>query len=115
MVNMHQYDGLDKEPDKHAARFVALWKQIAARYKDRPASVYFELYNEPHDKMTADKWNDAVAKVLAEVRKNNATRPVIVGPVSWNSFRSLPKLKLPEDKYLIVTVHHYEPMEFTHQ
>ncbi len=40
---------------------------------------------------------------------------MIVGPVSWNSFRSLPQLKLPEDKNLIVTVHYYEPMTFTHQ
>jgi len=115
VLNVHHYDALDKDPDKHTARLVALWQQIATRYKDRPAGVYFELYNEPHDKLTADKWNDAVAKVLAEVRKTNPTRPVIVGPVSWNSFRSLPQLKLPEDKNLIVTVHYYEPMTFTHQ
>src|SRR5260370_26380580 len=113
MVNMHQYDGLDKEPDKHAARFVALWKQIAARYKGRPASVYFELYNEPHDKLTDDKWNDALAKALAEVRKTNPSRTVIVGPVSWNAIAALPKLQLPEDANLIVTVPYYSPSEFT--
>jgi endoglucanase len=115
VLNVHHYDALDKNPDKHGARLLGLWQQIATRYKDRPPCVYFELYNEPHDKLTADKWNDLVAKLLAEVRKTNPTRPVIVGPVSWNSIRSLPQLKLPEDKNLIVTVHYYEPMAFTHQ
>src|SRR5262249_40074977 len=68
VLNVHHYDALDQDPDQHTARLLGLWQQIAARYKNRPASVYFELYNEPHDKLTADKWNDAVAKVLAEVR-----------------------------------------------
>jgi endoglucanase len=115
VLNVHHYDGMDQDPDKHTPRLAGLWKQIAARYKDRPAGLYFELCNEPHDKLTADKWNEAVAKVLAEVRKTNPSRPVIVGPASWNGIRSLPTLKLPEDENLIVTVHYYSPFEFTHQ
>ncbi len=115
VLNVHHYDELDKDPDKHAPRLVGLWRQIAARYQDRPAGVSFELYNEPHDKLTADKWNELAARLLAEVRKTNPTRPVIVGPVNWNNFRALPQLKLPDDKNLIVTVHYYEPMTFTHQ
>jgi endoglucanase len=115
ILNIHHYDDLDKEPDKHRARLVGLWKQIAARYKDRPATVYFELLNEPHDKLTEEKWNDALADVLAEVRKTNPTRPVIVGPGRWNGIGALAKLKLPDDANLIVTVHYYSPFEFTHQ
>jgi endoglucanase len=115
VLNVHHYDALDNDPDRHAARLLGLWQQITTRYRDRPASVYFELNNEPHDKLTADKWNDVAARLLAEIRKSNPTRPVIVGPVSWNGFRSLPQLKLPDDNNLIVTVHYYEPMAFTHQ
>ncbi|MFO0845543.1 MAG: glycoside hydrolase family 5 protein [Gemmataceae bacterium] len=116
VLNVHHYDGMDKAPDKHLPRLVGLWKQIAARYKDRPAGVYFELYNEPHDKLTEAKWNAAVPKLLAAVRETNPTRPVIVGPGQWNSIRSLDKLELPkDDRHLIVTVHYYDPFEFTHQ
>jgi endoglucanase len=115
IVNVHHYEGMDKEPDKHVARLAGLWKQIAARYKDRPATVYFELLNEPHDKLTEDKWNEAFPQVLAEIRKTNASRPVIVGPGKWNGIGALAKLKLPEDANLIVTVHYYSPFEFTHQ
>jgi endoglucanase len=116
IVNVHHYDEMDADPDKHQARLVALWEQIAARYKDRPAGVYFELLNEPHDKLTEARWNAAIPPLLKAVRKSNPTRPVIVGPAQWNGIRALDKLELPrDDRNLIVTVHFYEPFEFTHQ
>src|SRR5262249_51370499 len=116
IVNVHHYDEMDADPDKQQARLVALWEQIAARYKDRPAGVYFELLNEPHDKLTEARWNAAIPALLAAVRKTNPTRPVIVGPGQWNGIRALDKLELPrDDRNLIVTVHCYDPFEFTHQ
>lgn len=116
IVNVHHYNEMDAEPDKHLPRLVGLWEQIAARYKDRPDAVVFELLNEPQQKLDAAKWNAAIPRLLAAVRKTNPTRAVIVGPVQWNSFRALDKLQLPEDdRRLIVTVHYYEPFEFTHQ
>jgi endoglucanase len=116
IVNVHHYGEMDAEPDAQLPRLVGLWEQIAARYKDRPAAVYFELLNEPHDKLTEAKWNAALPKVLAAVRKTNPTRPVLVGPGQWNAARALDKLELPkEDRNLILTVHCYDPFEFTHQ
>lgn len=116
IVNVHHYDGIDTDPDKHLPRLIGLWEQIAARYKDRPAGVYFELLNEPHDKLTEDKWNAAIGPLLHAVRKTNPSRPVIVGPGSWNAIWALDKLQLPkDDRHLILTVHFYDPFEFTHQ
>src|SRR5947208_9709567 len=66
--------------------------------------------------MTEAKWNTFIAKVLAAVRKANPTRAVIVGPGQWNAIRALDKLELPaDDRNLILTVHSYDPFEFTHQ
>ena len=116
VLNMHHYDDIFKDPDAHRARFVALWAQISNRYKDRPAKLAFELLNEPHDKLTAEKWNAMLAETLAVVRRGNPTREVVVGPVGWNGIGELPSLKLPEDdRNLIVTVHYYSPFQFTHQ
>jgi endoglucanase len=116
VLNVHHFDELDANPDKHLPRLVGLWEQIAARYKDKPAGVYLELLNEPHDKLTEEKWNAAIPPLLKAVRKTNPTRPVIVGPAQWNAIRALEKLKLPEeDRHLILTVHFYDPFEFTHQ
>jgi len=33
----------------------------------------------------------------------------------WNSASALPRLVLPPDPNLVLTVHHYEPFDFTHQ
>jgi endoglucanase len=116
IVDFHHYSEMDTDPDGHLPRLVGLWQQIAARYKNRPAGVYFELLNEPHGKLTDTNWNAAIPKALAAVRETNATRPVIVGPASWNSIAALDKLQLPaDDRNLIVTVHFYDPHEFTHQ
>jgi endoglucanase len=115
VLNCHHYDEMDNEPDKHLPRLIALWEQVAGRYKDRPDTVVFELLNEPHDKLIDDKWNAAIPPLLKAVRTTNPTRPVIVGPPFWNGIWALPKLKLPDDSNLIVTVHFYEPYKFTHQ
>ena len=115
VLNIHHFDELDKSPDDHQEHFLALWRQIATRYSKRPASVYFELNNEPHDKLDDKKWNAILVKGLAVVRESNPTRPVIIGPAFWNGIWALPKLTLPADDNLIVTVHNYNPFEFTHQ
>lgn len=116
IVNVHHYEEMDAHPDKQLPRLIGLWEQIADRYKDRPASVYFEMFNEPHDKFVGDTWNEAIPKVLAVIRKSNPHRPVIVGPGQWNSIGALDKLQLPkDDRNLILTIHYYDPFHFTHQ
>src|SRR5262249_42421875 len=64
IVNVHHYGEANADPEGHLPRLVALWEQIAARYKDRPPEVYFELLNEPHDKLIEGRWNAAIPKVL---------------------------------------------------
>jgi endoglucanase len=76
----------------------------------------FELLNEPSRNLTPELWNVYYREALAMIRRTNPTRAVIVGPPSWNSVKHLDGLELPEeDRNLIVTVHYYTPMEFTHQ
>jgi hypothetical protein len=41
---------------------------------------------------------------------------VIIGPANYNRFDALGELKLPEkDRNIILTIHYYLPMAFTHQ
>jgi len=116
VVNMHHYDEIFDDPASHAGRFVALWRQISEHYAKAPPDVYFELLNEPHNKLDADRWNDLLAQTLAEVRKTNPRRKIIIGPTGWNSINELTALRLPpDDRNLIVTFHYYSPFRFTHQ
>jgi endoglucanase len=116
ILDYHNDDALMKDPDANADRFVAIWKQIAGHYQGEPSPILFELLNEPNGKLDAPRWNDLLAKTLAAVRATNPTRTVVIGPVQWNSIGALSKLVLPDnDPNLLVTVHFYDPMTFTHQ
>ncbi len=124
------------------ARMVNLWRQIAARYRDRSPRLLFELLNEPQGTgeepanepkgastngdptpqraatarpLGGERWNRLAARALAAVRETNPERVVLIGPDDWNHPRGLARLRLPADRHLIVTIHSYDPFDFTHQ
>lgn len=115
VIDVHNFEDLDKYPDTQEPRFIAIWQQIAWHYAKAPDSVIFELMNEPMGKMKGKRWESLLATSLAEVRKTNPTRWVIVGGDNWNSLDGMAKLHVPDDPYLVLTWHDYEPYEFTHQ
>lgn len=117
IVNMHHYDAIHEDPLVERDRYLAMWTQIAERYSDAGEHVVFELLNEPHQTFDAEPelWNQFSADALAIVRMTNPTRPVLIGPVGYNSVDRLTDLSLPDDPNLIATVHVYEPFSFTHQ
>jgi endoglucanase len=124
ILDVHHYTqitGDSQHPNEFAVdpsvldqRLLNLWKQIAARYKDRSPKLLFELLNEPHGRLNGEPWNALSAQVLSVVRVTNPTRTVLIGPGEWNAIPELPKLRLPRDRNLIVSVHNYDPFPFTH-
>nr|MDP9126565.1 glycoside hydrolase family 5 protein [Pseudomonadota bacterium] len=124
VLDMHHYRQFDGDPlDAGEAavpdalverRFLALWQQIAEHFRDAPAALAFELYNEPHGRLTA-RWNDLMSRGVRLVRRSNPTRILVVGPTQWNSARALGSFEMPPDADLVLTVHHYDPFTFTHQ
>ncbi|MEE9319398.1 MAG: glycoside hydrolase family 5 protein [Granulosicoccus sp.] len=117
VIDVHHYLELMVDPTRHRARFLSIWQQISERYAQRPETVYFEILNEPTEAFTDDPaiWNNLLADALQIVRRTNATRPVVIGPVGWNAIEYLDQLVLPTDPNVIVSVHFYSPFEFTHQ
>jgi len=116
ILDLHNYEDVAEDPSGFKPRILAYWKQVAAHFKGAPDGVLFEILNEPNGKLTPQLWNAWIPEILAAIRKTNPTRTVIIGPGSWNGIGFLDKLALPEaDKNIIVTVHYYEPMRFTHQ
>lgn len=124
LLDMHHYRQLDGDaldanersvdPAVVEVRFLAMWRQIAARYKNRSDRLILEPYNEPHGSLTG-RWNDLMARAVGVIRRDNPQRLIVIGPTSWNSAADLSKLVLPNDANLILTVHNYEPFSFTHQ
>ncbi|MEM3145805.1 MAG: glycoside hydrolase family 5 protein [Thermoproteota archaeon] len=115
IINIHHYEEIMYELEKHRERLISLWRQIAEHYKDYPESLYFELLNEPHGDLTDDVWNSLVEELVKTIRESNPTRKIIIGPTDWNSVYKLKDLRLPKDENIIVTFHFYTPFEFTHQ
>ena len=124
VLDMHHYrqfdgDALDpgEAPVADAVvdvRLLSMWKQIAQRYANHSPRLIFEIYNEPHGR-SEPRWNDMLSRALRVIRQSNPERAVVIGPTLWNSATRLNQLVLPPDPNLIITVHHYEPFDFTHQ
>lgn len=116
ILDMHEFTRMADDPVGKKEMFLSVWRQLAARYKDQPSQVVFEILNEPNQKLTVDMWNQYLVEAVNIIRKTNPQRTLIIGPGNWNGIESLPTLKLPEnDRNIIVTVHFYHPMAFTHQ
>jgi endoglucanase len=115
IVNIHHFDEFTSDPKAHKAKFLALWRQVAAHYAKAPESVVFELLNEPKDAATTTVMNPIYAEAIELIRKSNPKRTIFVGPGKWNQVSELRHLRLPDDDNLIVTVHSYDPFYFTHQ
>ena len=116
ILDLHEFGNMGDDPAANKEKFLAFWRQLSAHCQKAPASVYFEVLNEPSRKMTTALWNEYLRAALAIIREKNPTRTVIIGPAFWNSIDHLQELELPDnDRNLIVTVHYYSPMEFTHQ
>ncbi len=124
VLDMHHYRQLDGDPldvgETAVAdavverRFLEMWQQISERFHAYAPTLAFELYNEPHGRLTP-RWNDLASRGVRLVRKTNPERVIVIGPTQWNSARGLDTFALPPDPNLVLTVHHYDPFTFTHQ
>jgi endoglucanase len=116
IIDQHEYTRMSKDPLGKRKMFLSMWQQIAEHYKDYPNEVLFEILNEPNGELNSEIWNKLYREALAIIRKSNPVRTVIIGPVNWYQINFLDQLTLPEnDRNIIVTIHYYSPMEFTHQ
>ncbi len=115
IINMHHHDALFKDPEGQKARFLSQWDQIARTFRDYPDSLLFEVLNEPHDALTPEKWNLFFAEALAKIRETNPHRFVLMGTAEWGGLGGLSALQLPPDERILLTLHYYNPFQFTHQ
>ena len=59
--------------------------------------------------------NTLLKQAIEVIRRSNPDRIIIAGS-AWNVIGTLTSLKLPaDDRNIIVSIHYYDPLEFTHQ
>ncbi len=116
IIDDHHFDSLMTNPDEFESVSESIWQQIATHFQSIPDHLlFFEPINEPHTNLSAMRWNTLHQKLTAIIRETNPTRPVIIGTTGWGGIAGLYDLVLGNDTNIIVTVHYYQPMEFTHQ
>jgi endoglucanase len=116
ILDLHEFNAMADDPVAKKEMFLSVWRQLAPRYKDKSSNLVFEILNEPNRKLTPELWNTFMSDAMKIIRSSNPTRTLIIGPANWNGIESLTTLNLPEgDRNIIVTVHFYHPMKFTHQ
>ncbi len=116
IINLHHFNEFTTDPAANTAWFHAIWRQVASHYAAAPPGVAFELLNEPKDAATTLLLNPIFAQTIRDIRLTNPHRTLFVGPGRYNSPEELPDFRLPDDDdNIIVTLHCYDPMFFTHQ
>jgi endoglucanase len=116
ILNDHNFDALMTDPAGSRDQLAAIWRQVAAAFADQPRDeVWFEIENEPHDKLTNANLVATLSPALAAIRETNPDRPVVIGGEFWSGINSLATLELPNDPNIVPTFHYYDPFPFTHQ
>ena len=114
IVDLHEHHAMGQDPLGNKAKFLSMWKQIAEHCKNYPNSVMFEVANEPN--MKPEIWNEIHREAWQIMRESNPDRTILIGPIYGNQIMYLKDLELPEnDRNIIVPIHYYMPIQFTHQ
>jgi len=95
-------------------RFLALWEEIARRYRGVGAELRFDILNEMVDP-TGYGWNPLATEAIRRIRAVDPRRVLICGGNLYNSVHTLRELVPPDDPGVLCAFHFYEPTLFTHQ
>ena len=120
LLDLHGWSDFTENPDaQNIERLISIWEHVAERYADYSKKLCFEILNEPNndsDKLSDIKWNYIQLSTVAAIRKIDDDRTVVLSPMNWNSAHKLSSMLVNRsDKNIVIDVHNYEPMNFTHQ
>lgn len=119
--------------EDEAARqaWAEMWRYTAARYRDNPVVVGYDLMVEPNSNdilgiYDADEfarryggsgydWNAWYPDLVRAIRSVDADTPVLVGGLGYSALSWLPALQPVDAPRVVYTFHQYEPFVYTHQ
>ncbi len=120
VLDNHHGSGYE-EPEK----FKRVWEQLAERYQFYPEELMFELVNEPSPELISNgKLNELQIETVEIIRKTNPTRTIALASNDANGVWNLWNVQVPgniedgvlvPDPNIMISIHMYNPMKFTHQ
>ncbi|MDE5939287.1 MAG: glycoside hydrolase family 5 protein [Lachnospiraceae bacterium] len=130
ILDLHHEKWLDLKTERAQeiqTEFVAVWEQIAARFRDYDENLLFESMNEPRLRDSEVEWTSGTQELRAMVNDLNAAfvetvrasgggnrkRYLLICPYAGSSeTEAMQGLTIPDDGRLIVSVHMYTPYSF---
>jgi endoglucanase len=101
------------------ARFIALWRAIAARYAHEPTIAGYDLLNEPVVETDIGQWKSLAERTITAIREIDPNHAIFVERVNavgadWaeNDDRNFFRVSDPN---VVYEFHFYKPFHFTHQ
>ncbi|MEU5098453.1 cellulase family glycosylhydrolase [Streptomyces sp. NPDC020996] len=125
VINVHHdswqwISAMPTDHDNVLARFNAIWKQVAAEFKDSPQTLLFESINEPQFKNVSDaqsiqyldELDTSFHGIVRASGGNNATRLLMLPTLFCNAGQTymdalVSKMTALNDANLVATVHYY--------
>jgi len=114
IIDNHSFDPVLATSPDISRILIPVWRQIAQRYKNRSDFIIYEILNEPHG-IADSLWGEIQEQAVAEIRKIDANRLIIVGGTDYNSINKLSAIPKYQYENIIYTFHFYDPYLFTHQ
>lgn len=108
---------------------IGMWGYLSARYaKDNDVIIAYDVLNEPSAPFGIPQsgpgdWNELLGKIIKEIRLHDLNTYIMIEPIAGrtmvgqkvNRIDGIKYLQPPKDRYLVVSPHIYEPLEFTRQ
>lgn len=111
--------------------WAAMWRYTAARYRDNPAVIGYDLMVEPNANDLVDEWdpeafyaryggtgydwNAWYPDLVAAIREVDPNTPILVGGMGYSAVDWLSYLRPVDAPRVVYTAHQYMPFVYTHQ
>jgi len=130
IINLHHEDWIFPSYERYdeiETKLVAVWAQIAGRFGGYSEKLIFETMNEPRMRGTGqewtggtseardviNRWNDTIVKTIRVSEGHNPLRFIMVPTIAASAEEiPLKDFVLPDDKYVIASIHAYTPYNF---
>lgn len=128
IIDVHHYNEISFDPNAEEGRFLQLWREISAHYRDRSDKLIFEILNEPfiqagqpvNNRLSIERIDQLNETVLGIIREDSPTKWVILGGGQFGNIdggqgQGLISSNPPDDDRVMLTFHYYNPFNVTHQ
>ncbi|MEK7376033.1 MAG: glycoside hydrolase family 5 protein [Candidatus Margulisiibacteriota bacterium] len=98
------------EDEKQRKKYVRLWEKLAREFKNEDMIAGYDVMNEPVTKNTP-LLTKVFQEVIAAIRKQGDQHIVFIEGNNWGM--DIDFIEKLEDKNIAVSIHYYQPVEFT--